>query len=80
VTRRFVVSDGRTVVALAAAAEGGYVVTSPVDPELITRAETLDEAFEDVRDAGRALRRSRAKVRRSAGSATDGRGRKGSRS
>jgi antitoxin HicB len=31
--------------------EGGYVVTSPVLPELITDGDTLDEAHENVRDA-----------------------------
>ena len=31
--------------------EGGYVVTSPVLPELITEGDTFEEAYENVRDA-----------------------------
>jgi antitoxin HicB len=31
--------------------EGGYTVTSPVLPELVTEGDTLDEAFANVRDA-----------------------------
>jgi predicted RNase H-like HicB family nuclease len=40
--------------------EGGYVVTSPLDPQLITQAETLEEAFESARDAALALKQARA--------------------
>ena len=31
--------------------EGGYTVTSPLLPELVTEGDTLDEAIENVRDA-----------------------------
>ena len=31
--------------------EGGFTVTSPVLPELITEGDTLDEALDNVRDA-----------------------------
>jgi antitoxin HicB len=31
--------------------EGGYTVTSPVVPELITEGDTLDEAYANVSDA-----------------------------
>ena len=31
--------------------EGGYTVTSPVLPELITEGETVAEALENIRDA-----------------------------
>ncbi len=31
--------------------EGGYTVTSPVLPELVTEGDTVDEALENVRDA-----------------------------
>jgi hypothetical protein len=40
------------------------VVTSPLDPELITEAETIEDAFRQARDALRALRASRAKLLR----------------
>lgn len=42
---RYTVSDGKLVLNLEAAEEGGYVVTSPLVPELITQAETIKEAF-----------------------------------
>jgi antitoxin HicB len=31
--------------------EGGYTVTSPILPELVTEGDTLDEAFANVQDA-----------------------------
>jgi len=31
--------------------EGGFTVTSPVLPELVTEGETLDEAFANAQDA-----------------------------
>jgi antitoxin HicB len=58
------VSDGKLVLNLEPAEEGGYVVTSPFDPELITEAETLEEAFANARDAARGLKQARAKLRR----------------
>lgn len=59
---KYTVSDGKLVLTLEAAEEGGYVVTSPLDPELVTEAETIAEAFENARDALKALRQSRAKL------------------
>ena len=35
--------------------EGGYTVTSPVLPELITEGDTLDEANANVQDAFEAV-------------------------
>ncbi len=61
--RRYTVSDGKAVLSLQLAEEGGYVVTSPSDPELITEAETLEEDFVNARDAARSLKQSRAKLR-----------------
>lgn len=58
------------VLNLETAEEGGYVVTSPLDPELVTEAETLEDAFVNARDAAKALRESRAKLLRKL-SATD---------
>jgi antitoxin HicB len=46
---------------LEAAAEGGYIVTSPLDPELVTEAQTVPEAFEMARDALATLKVSRSK-------------------
>jgi antitoxin HicB len=57
--KQYTVSDGRIVLTLQEAEEGGYVVTSPLDPQLITEAETVKEAFENARDALAALAASR---------------------
>jgi antitoxin HicB len=66
-SKRYTVSDGKLVLYLEEAEEGGYIVTSPLNPELITEAETLEEAFANARDAARALRRSRARLMRRLG-------------
>jgi len=60
--KAFTVSDGKLVLKLEAAEEGGYIVTSPLDPELITEAENLEEAFMMACDALQALRQARAKL------------------
>jgi predicted RNase H-like HicB family nuclease len=60
----FTVSDGELVLQLESAEEGGYIVTSAFEPELITEAESLEEAFTMARDAIKALRASRAKLHR----------------
>jgi antitoxin HicB len=60
--KQYTVSDGKVVLTLQEAEEGGYVVTSPLDPQLITEAETVKEAFENARDAMAALAVSRRKL------------------
>jgi antitoxin HicB len=50
------------VLQLESAEEGGYIVTSPFDPELVTEAETIEEAFEMARDAAEGLKKVRAKL------------------
>jgi antitoxin HicB len=60
---RYTVSDGKLVLTLEPADEGGYTVTSPLDPGLITEGETLEEAFEMARDAAAMLKAARAKLR-----------------
>ena len=67
--KAYTVSDGEMVLNLEPAKEGGYVVTSPLDPELITEAESLDEAFENARDAADALNKSRKKLAKQLGDA-----------
>ena len=62
--KQYTVSDGKFVLRLEPAEEGGYTVTSPFDPELITEAETIEEAFANARDAARALKRARVKLSR----------------
>jgi antitoxin HicB len=63
-SKRYTVSDGKLVLNLEEAEESGYLVTSPLDPELITEAETLEEAFANARDAAKALKQSRARLMR----------------
>ena len=62
--KRYTVSDGKLVLTLEEAEEGGYVVTSPIDPGLVTEAETISEAFEMARDAMAELRAARKDLRR----------------
>jgi predicted RNase H-like HicB family nuclease len=62
--KTYTVSDGKLVLTLTVEPEGGYTVTSPFDPELITEAETVPEAFSNARDALGALAKSRAKLNR----------------
>ena len=61
-SKAYTVSDGKLVLSLTEAEEGGFVVTSPLDPELITEADTVSEAFENARDALKSLRQARVKL------------------
>lgn len=61
--KTYTVSDGDLVLKLEALSEedgGGYGVTSPMEPALITEANSLDEAFAMARDAIQALNDARA--------------------
>jgi antitoxin HicB len=60
--KQYTVSDGKIVLILQEAEEGGYIVTSPLDPQLITEAETVKEAFENAKDALVALAASRRQL------------------
>ena len=62
--KRYTVSDGKMVLTLVEAREGGFVVTSPLDPSLVTEAESISEAFYNARDAIRELGRARAKLKK----------------
>jgi antitoxin HicB len=64
VSRSYTASDGKIVLTLTPADEGGFVVTSPLEPELITEAETIEDAFRMAREALRGLRASRTKLLR----------------
>ena len=61
IARRYTVSDGKLVLTLEEAREGGFVVTSPMDPALVTEADSLAEAFDMARDAMNTLAEGRAK-------------------
>ena len=69
-SKQYTISDGKLVLTLREAREGGYIVTSPLDPELITEAESVEEAFANARDALHALTRSRARLLRSLAAAS----------
>lgn len=43
--------DYKVPLILTPQAEGGYTVTSPLLPELITEGDSLSEALENVKDA-----------------------------
>ena len=58
----YTVSDGRVVLTLQEEAEGGYVVTSLLVPQLITEGDTVKEAFDNARDPLAALAASRRKL------------------
>jgi hypothetical protein len=60
--KRYTVSDGKLTLTLGEAVEGGYIVTSSMDHELITEADSISEAFEMARDALAALRGARAQL------------------
>lgn len=63
-SKQYTVTDGTLMLVLTPDEEGGYVVTSPIDPQLVTEAETLEEAFAMAYDAAQALREAReAKAR-----------------
>jgi predicted RNase H-like HicB family nuclease len=61
---RYTVSDGKLVLVLTPAEEGGFVVTSPFDPRIITQAESLEEAFEMAYDAASLLNETRKSLGR----------------
>jgi antitoxin HicB len=60
--RKYNVSDGRLLLTLEEDKAGGYTVTSPMHPGLVTEAETISEAFEMARDALKVLRRGYVKM------------------
>jgi antitoxin HicB len=60
--KRYTVSDGKMVLTLEDAPEGGFVVTSPMEPALVTEADSVAEAFEMARDAMKTLTEGRAKL------------------
>jgi antitoxin HicB len=61
VAKRYTVSDGKLVLTLEEAKEGGFVVSSPFIPGLWTQAESVSEAFENAADAQKALLAARRK-------------------
>ena len=62
--RTFSATDGTLVLTLVVAEEGGYTVTSPMEPGLVTEAETIEAAFDSARDALDELRAARRDLAR----------------
>ena len=58
-SKLYTVSDGTMMLVLEEVEEGGFVVTSPIDPGLVTQAETLQEAFLMAYDAAECLAEGR---------------------
>ena len=59
----YVVYDGELTLHLEPAEEGGFTVTTPLDSQMVTEAETIQEAFAMARDALEALREARQAMR-----------------
>jgi predicted RNase H-like HicB family nuclease len=64
--KKYTVTDGKLVLVLEVAEEGGYLVTAPFDPDVLTQAETVEEAFEMARDLIALLEEDRAAERKAA--------------
>lgn len=64
--RQYTVSDGKLVLVIKESKDGGYVVSSPLDPELFTEGETLDEAVENAREVAALLAAHRRDVAKKA--------------
>jgi hypothetical protein len=62
--KRYHVSDGSLLLIVEPGANGWFTVTSPIDPAMITQARTIEQAFEQARDAFAALADSRSDVAR----------------
>jgi predicted RNase H-like HicB family nuclease len=60
----YVVYDGELTLHLEPADEGGYTVTSPVDSQMVTEADTIEESFAMARDALAALHEARKELAR----------------
>ena len=60
----YTVSDGTLMLNLESADEGGYIVSSPLDPQLVTQAETIEEAFLMAYDAQKMLIEGRVDLAR----------------
>lgn len=58
----YVVYDGELTLHLEPAEEGGFTVTTPLDSQMVTEAETIQEAFAMARDALEALREARLEL------------------
>lgn len=56
--RKYNVSDGKLVLTLTEDKSGGFIITAPMWPGLITKAESLEDSFDEARGAITNLRRT----------------------
>jgi hypothetical protein len=59
--KTYTVSDGKMVLTLVPMKEGGYLVRSPMDPEILASAKTISEGYEKAYDVQKSLMASRQK-------------------
>ena len=64
---KYIVTDGELTLLLETAEEGGYLVTSPFDSDILTEADTLEEAFEMARDVVATYKAMRAQPKKQSG-------------
>jgi antitoxin HicB len=62
--KQYTATDGKLFLVLKPAEEGGFTVTSPFIPGMVTEAETLEAAFAMAQDAVAALKASGRKLAR----------------
>ena len=62
--KRYTVTDGKLVLVLEVAEEGGFMVTCPFNPDVLTEADSLEEAFEMARDVITLFKKVRADERK----------------
>ena len=48
---QYTVTDGKLTLVLVPDESGGYIVTCPDDSDIVTQADTIEEAFDMARDA-----------------------------
>ncbi len=53
--KQYTVCDGKLVLTVKESKDGGYVVSSPLDPELFSEGDSLDEAIENAREVAALL-------------------------
>ena len=74
---KYTVTDGKLVLVLETCEEGGYCVTCPFDPGLVTQGETLEECFEMASDAAELLQECRNEMSRETRRAVRAKSKKG---
>jgi antitoxin HicB len=66
--KQYTATDGKLFLVLKPAEKGGFTVTSPFIPGMVTEAETLEEAFKMAQDAVATLKTGGRKLTRAGAS------------